>query len=184
MQIRSPAFKANVSEALADDRLQKALEFTRPAFPGRRAAAVANLPEFEQLRDIGRDIKNHTLANLDFYLETYAHNVERAGGTVHWCSTADEARAAVRHQLGGSPVRTDARLAHQHPQVGLARRRQHRRTVQRVHRHQHRSIQMRRAVFRRGPHINQAHPPPGGDGGVQFGDRDPLCLTHFLCLLG
>jgi L-lactate dehydrogenase complex protein LldF len=95
MQIRSPAFKANVSEALADDRLQKALEFTRPAFPSRRAAAVADLPEFEQLRDIGRDIKNHTLAHLDFYLETYAANVERAGGTVHWCSTADEARAAV-----------------------------------------------------------------------------------------
>jgi L-lactate dehydrogenase complex protein LldF len=95
MEIRSPEFKANVTHALADTRLQKALEFTRPAFPSRRAAAVANLPEFEQLRDIGRDIKNHTLANLDFYLETYAANVERAGGTVHWCSTADEARAAV-----------------------------------------------------------------------------------------
>ncbi len=95
MQIRSPAFKANVSAALADERLQKALEFTRPAFPSRRAAAVADLPEFEQLRDIGRDIKNHTLANLDFYLEIYAANVERAGGIVHWCSTADEARAAV-----------------------------------------------------------------------------------------
>ena len=95
MQIRSPAFKANVSAALADERLQKALEFTRPAFPSRRAAAVADLPEFEQLRDIGRDIKNHTLANLDFYLEIYAANVERTGGIVHWCSTADEARAAV-----------------------------------------------------------------------------------------
>jgi L-lactate dehydrogenase complex protein LldF len=95
MEIRSLAFKENVAEALADARLQKALEFTRPSFAGRRSAAVANLPEFEQLRDVGRDIKNHTLSNLDFYLETWAANVEKAGGHVHWCSTADEARAAV-----------------------------------------------------------------------------------------
>ena len=95
METTSPAFKENVAHALADTRLQKALVFTRPAFPARRAAAVAALPEFERLREIGRDIKNHTLANLDFYLETWADNVERSGGHVHWCATADEARAAV-----------------------------------------------------------------------------------------
>jgi L-lactate dehydrogenase complex protein LldF len=95
METTSPAFKQNVAHALADARLQKALVFTRPAFPSRRAAAVAALPEFERLRDIGRDIKNHTLANLDFYLETWADNVERSGGHVHWCGTADEARAVV-----------------------------------------------------------------------------------------
>lgn len=91
----SPAFKQNVKGALADVALQKALAFTRPNFSGKRSAAVANLPEFEQLRDVGRDIKNHALANLDFYLETWADNVETSGGQVHWCSTADDARAAV-----------------------------------------------------------------------------------------
>ncbi len=95
MRSTSPAFRENATQALADKRLQKALVFTRPAFPSRRAAAIAQLPEFEQLRRIGRDIKDHTLANLDFYLESWAAKVERAGGQVHWCSTADEARAAV-----------------------------------------------------------------------------------------
>ena len=56
---------------------------------------MANLPEFEQLREIGRDIKNHTLANLDFYLEAYEAKVLAAGGKVHWCSTPDDARAVV-----------------------------------------------------------------------------------------
>lgn len=93
--VTSPRFKENAARALADPGLQKALGTAKGAFLQRRAAAVAALPEFEQLRDIGRDIKNHTLAHLDFYLETYAANVERAGGTVHWCSTAEEARAAV-----------------------------------------------------------------------------------------
>ncbi len=91
----SPAFKENARKAIADVGLQKALARTKPQFHGKRAKAVAALPEFEQLRDIGREIKNHTLAHLDFYLETWAANVERAGGQVHWCATADEARAAV-----------------------------------------------------------------------------------------
>lgn len=93
--ITSPAFKENAARALADPGLQKALGTAKGAFLQRRAQAVANLPEFERLRDIGRDIKNHTLANLDFYLEAYEAKVLAAGGKVHWCSTPDDARAAV-----------------------------------------------------------------------------------------
>ncbi|MGG5821308.1 LutB/LldF family L-lactate oxidation iron-sulfur protein [Falsiroseomonas sp. HW251] len=95
VQVTSPAFKRNAAQALADPGLQKALGKAKGAFLQRRAIAVQALPEFERLRDIGRDIKNHTLANLDHYLEVYAANVEKAGGKVHWCSTAEEARAAV-----------------------------------------------------------------------------------------
>ncbi|NKC30450.1 lactate utilization protein B [Falsiroseomonas selenitidurans] len=95
VHITSPAFKANAARALADTGLQKALDRSKGTSHAKRAAAVAALPEFERLRDIGRDIKNHTLAHLDFYLEAYAAQVERAGGTVHWCSTADDARATV-----------------------------------------------------------------------------------------
>ena len=95
MHATSPAFTANATRAMADTGLQKALVRSKENFQARRSRAVAALPEFERLREIGRDIKNHTLANLDFYLETYASNVEAAGGTVHWCSTADEARATI-----------------------------------------------------------------------------------------
>ena len=95
MLTTSPAFKQNAAAALADEGLQRALVRTRPGFPAKRAAAMARLPEFEALRDIGRDIKNHTIENLDFYLETFEANVIRAGGHVHWCATAEEARTAV-----------------------------------------------------------------------------------------
>src|SRR6185437_6977593 len=53
------------------------------------------LPEFEDLRDQGRDIKNHVLAHLDWYLEHYEENVTKAGGHVHWARTPDEARDIV-----------------------------------------------------------------------------------------
>nr|WP_302474273.1 LutB/LldF family L-lactate oxidation iron-sulfur protein [Roseococcus sp. MDT2-1-1] len=75
--------------------LQKALDRAKGGFLSKRGAAVAGLPEFERLRDIGRDIKNHTLQHLDFYLEEYEAKVQGAGGHVHWCHTADDARRAV-----------------------------------------------------------------------------------------
>ena len=102
----SPAFKDNAHRALGDAGLQKALARSGPSFIARRAAAVANLPEFERLRDIARDIKNHALANLDFYLETYEAKVKQAGGTVHWCSDADEARQAVLQICQAAGART------------------------------------------------------------------------------
>ncbi|MBN9563950.1 MAG: iron-sulfur cluster-binding protein [Alphaproteobacteria bacterium] len=95
MLATSPAFKENARRALADTGLQKALARSGPSFVARRTAAVAALPEFEQLREIGREIKNHTLANLDFYLEAYEARVLAAGGKVHWCADAEEARATV-----------------------------------------------------------------------------------------
>ena len=91
----SAAFKQNARAALGDAGLQKALARSGPSFIARRAAAVAGLPEFDQLRDAARDIKNHALANLDFYLEAYEAKVLASGGKVHWCSDADEARDAV-----------------------------------------------------------------------------------------
>ena len=91
----SPAFKENAHKAIGDAGLQKALARSGPSFIARRAAAVAGLPEFEQLRDTARDIKNHTLANLDFYLEVYEARVLASGGQVHWCQDADAARAVV-----------------------------------------------------------------------------------------
>jgi L-lactate dehydrogenase complex protein LldF len=102
----SPAFKQNAHRALADEGLQKALARSGPSFIARRSAAVAALPEFEQLRDTARDIKNHTLANLDFYLEEWEAKVIAAGGEVHWCATAEDARAAVLAICRGANART------------------------------------------------------------------------------
>src|SRR5579872_6007746 len=102
----SSAFKENAHTALADVGLQKALARSGPSFIARRTAAVAALPEFEQLRDIARDIKNHTLANLDFYLEAWEAKVIAAGGHVHWCATADEAREAVLNICRNANART------------------------------------------------------------------------------
>ena len=96
MQATSREFTANARAGLANPNLQQALEImTRSGFPLRRREVVARLPEFEALRDIGRGIKEHTLAHLDFYLELYEQKVVASGGEVHWARTPEEAREAV-----------------------------------------------------------------------------------------
>ncbi|MDE1571031.1 lactate utilization protein B [Aquabacter sp. P-9] len=95
VHITTPAFKGNVREALDDAPLQKALAKVGPGFIGRRAVAAAALPEFEALRDSARDIKNHTLAHLDLYLERFEEKVRAAGGHVHYAVDAAQARDIV-----------------------------------------------------------------------------------------
>jgi len=95
MDPKTRAFHANTNDALADSNLQAALGKLVKGFPVKRAAAAARLPEFEALRDQARDIKNHTLANLDFYLEQFEARVTDWGGKVHWAKDSDEARQII-----------------------------------------------------------------------------------------
>ena len=67
----------------------------RAGFIEKRLKAVEGLPEFDALRDSARDIKNHTLAHLDLYLEAYEDKVRSAGGEVHYAETAEEARDVI-----------------------------------------------------------------------------------------
>jgi len=106
MDATSPAFKQNARQALADAPLQQALGRMKTGFIERRRAAAARLPEFEALRDAAREIKNHTLAHLDLYLERFETQVTAAGGTVHWCATAEEARQAVLRICRAAEART------------------------------------------------------------------------------
>jgi L-lactate dehydrogenase complex protein LldF len=91
MQPRSHDFKENAKRALHDDGLQSALSNVRSGFVAKRARARSALPEFDQLRNDAREIKNHTLAHLDLYLEAYETKVVEHGGHVHWAADAAEA---------------------------------------------------------------------------------------------
>ena len=96
MSFAGPAnFRAGAARALADEPLQQELAKFSRGFQVRRVEAASRLPEFEALRDRARDIKNHCLAHLDFYLERFEENCRTAGGHVHWCATAEDARQAI-----------------------------------------------------------------------------------------
>jgi L-lactate dehydrogenase complex protein LldF len=95
MQISTERFSANVLRALDDDHLQGALARASGRFQASRAAAFEVFPEGDELRDLARAIKAHTIAHLDRYLDELAGAVEAKGGEVHWAADAAEARRIV-----------------------------------------------------------------------------------------
>src|SRR5256714_12080377 len=90
MHLKSENFTANAEAAIADVGLQKRLRVL-DTFTLRRAAAFAELPEGEALRDRARAIKQQTINHLDHYLVELEANVERLGGHVHWARSGEEA---------------------------------------------------------------------------------------------
>lgn len=83
MSVHNPtshSFPENAREALGDEKLQRSLASAKMGFRVRRGEAAARLPEFETLRDESRDIKNHTLAHIDLYLEAFEKRVTERGG--------------------------------------------------------------------------------------------------------
>ena len=74
---------------------------------GRRTAAVAKFPRWEELRQRAAAIKAHTLSKLDHYLEQFADNAEAAGAVVHFAQTGDQANRIIAdlcQQRGASLV--------------------------------------------------------------------------------
>ena len=109
MQSTAHDFKDNIGQALADPNLQDSLAKLKLGFSERRRQAVERLPEFEALRDRARDIKDHALANLDFYLEEFERKVTALGGHVHWAPTAADARQIIGGLCKGVGARTVAK---------------------------------------------------------------------------
>ncbi|PCJ60733.1 MAG: iron-sulfur cluster-binding protein [Rhodospirillaceae bacterium] len=95
MEITSNDFRARAACALRDADLQTALGNLKRGFQEKRARAVADLPEFEDLQSHAIAIKDHTLGLLDLYLERFEDEVVARGGHVHWCRDAAEARVTV-----------------------------------------------------------------------------------------
>ena len=75
--------------------IPSAVQQATSRFLGTRAARVAEMPQWEDLRQAASDLRLHTLTHLDVYLERLAERVEAAGGRVHWARDAAEARAIV-----------------------------------------------------------------------------------------
>ena len=90
-----PPFPEAAAKAVNDTQLRHNLTHATHTIRAKRAHAVAELADWEQLRQAAKAIKDHTLANLDTYLLRLEQNVTTAGGTVHWAADADQANEIV-----------------------------------------------------------------------------------------
>ncbi|MCG6498194.1 lactate utilization protein B [Kitasatospora sp. A2-31] len=90
-----PAFPEAAARATRDARLRANLRHATHTIRDKRARAVAELADWEQLRAAGKAIKDHTLRRLDHYLVQVEEAVTAAGGSVHWAADAEEANRIV-----------------------------------------------------------------------------------------
>jgi L-lactate dehydrogenase complex protein LldF len=93
--LSSETFRENAKAALVDVQLRGALKNATSIFGDRRKEAAAGLPNWEDLRNQARAIKDEALLNLDRYLEEFAEKAESRGAKVHWARDAAEANAII-----------------------------------------------------------------------------------------
>jgi L-lactate dehydrogenase complex protein LldF len=91
----SVPFPQAARTALADAQLRHNLGHATHAIRAKRAAVVAEVPDWEGLREAGRALKERVLRHLDTHLLTLEESVQRAGGVVHWARDAEECNRIV-----------------------------------------------------------------------------------------
>jgi L-lactate dehydrogenase complex protein LldF len=80
---------------LQDSQLRHNLRHATHTIRDKRAVVVAEVADWEQLREAGRRIKERTLRHLDVHLQALEQQVLAAGGTVHWAPDAAAANRIV-----------------------------------------------------------------------------------------
>lgn len=88
-------FPAAAHETLADPQLRSNLGHATQTIRAKRAAVVAEVEDWEQLREAGRAIKADALGRLDELLVALEERVVANGGHVHWARDAAQANALV-----------------------------------------------------------------------------------------
>ena len=92
---RAPAFPVAARRALGNAQLRRNVRHATDVIRNKRAVVVAEMSDWQDLRESAHQIKDHVLQHLDVYLEQFEDNCTRAGGRVHWARDADEANRIV-----------------------------------------------------------------------------------------
>ena len=103
----APAFPAAAKDLLGNQQLRRNVRYATEVIRNKRAKVVGETPDWQELREAGRRIKDHVLRHLDEYLEQFERACTRAGGHVHWARDADEANRIVIDivkRLGGTEI--------------------------------------------------------------------------------
>jgi L-lactate dehydrogenase complex protein LldF len=95
MQVTSMHFKSRAREKLADRNLQSALNKLQGNFVRGRAQRVAEMDNFDAIRDAASAIRDRVLGRLAAYLEEFERNAKARGAEVHWAETHEDVNRIV-----------------------------------------------------------------------------------------
>ncbi|MDR1712777.1 MAG: iron-sulfur cluster-binding protein [Coriobacteriales bacterium] len=93
--IDSPPFPAAAARLIGNQTLRANMRHATHTIRAKRAKVAAELPNWEQLRQAGAQIKDRLGRHLDYYLEQLEANLIANGAQVHWAADADEANRII-----------------------------------------------------------------------------------------
>lgn len=83
--------KKRAELALNDDFLRNAVRFTTERLRNGKRVASEQHGNWEEWRERGRQIRLHTIAHLDYYLNLFVENARANGMHIHFADTAADA---------------------------------------------------------------------------------------------
>ncbi|CAG20744.1 LutB/LldF family L-lactate oxidation iron-sulfur protein [Photobacterium profundum] len=84
-------FKERIKVQMKDDFMRESVANAQTRMYTNRQIAADKLGNWEQWREMGMDIRDHVLENLDYYLHELSENVKNNGGQVFFARTASDA---------------------------------------------------------------------------------------------
>ncbi|MEQ6376771.1 LutB/LldF family L-lactate oxidation iron-sulfur protein [Bacillaceae bacterium S4-13-56] len=99
IKISKNSFKERIQEGIKNDFMRQAVSSAQGRFRTGRLKAAEELGNWEDWRDLGEEIRSHTLENIDYYLELLSENVAKRGGNVFFAQTAEEANAYIENVI-------------------------------------------------------------------------------------
>jgi len=91
MKTSDVKFRDRLNVQMKDEFMRQSVANAQERMFANRQIAADKLGNWEEWRDMGMDIRNHVLENLDYYLHQLSESVARNGGHVFFASTAQEA---------------------------------------------------------------------------------------------
>ena len=95
MHVQSMHFKSRAAMKLADARLQRNLASFTDRISAARAAAIAELDDFDGIRDAAVERRNRALDRLDVWLERFEKTATARGATVLYAQSYEEAVSLI-----------------------------------------------------------------------------------------
>lgn len=91
MKTSNTQFKPRIKEKMQDSIMRSSVASAQERMFGNRARAAEDLGNWDEWRQMGMEIRQHVLENLDYYLTQLSDKVIENGGHVYFAESAEDA---------------------------------------------------------------------------------------------
>ncbi|MFA9557167.1 LutB/LldF family L-lactate oxidation iron-sulfur protein [Evansella sp. AB-rgal1] len=96
IKISEDKFFERVDKGINNSFMRKAVVEAQGRLEGRKTQTTEELGNWEEWRELSEEIRQHTLENLDYYLDQFVENVAKQGGHVFFAEDAAEANEYIK----------------------------------------------------------------------------------------